>query len=257
MGKSGAPAVTSVMPSSVTAWTSFEASVGTLNLDAKTAKHTPPVFEDTRVYREEGDIVSILRHDLNRLSALNPGAQVVSAATWGAIIGKPDLACIKEEGNTRTEQDVLFHIEVKRPENLQSDNIVQDYNNAEPNSWVISSVSQIFRYMRLLGHQYGVLTTGSQTWFIQRVAPNTDDIRMSRAIGISQAGPSLLECYLWLIRETNNSTWVLDPPEAGSYYEKAMLENGESSLQPEKGKGKKVERDFRPSTYTKRSVEAR
>ncbi|KAI7831680.1 hypothetical protein BC939DRAFT_147009 [Gamsiella multidivaricata] len=69
--------------------------------------------------------------------------------------------------------------------------------------------------MRSNGFRYDIIPTYTQTWFIKRVSECENDILVSPTIQFDSTRPTLLQCYLWLIRTADNDVeWQPDSPDA-------------------------------------------
>ncbi|KAG0226982.1 hypothetical protein BGW42_003269 [Actinomortierella wolfii] len=193
-------------------------------------------FSSVRTFTTESDLQGIFRHDVGSVRSLPPFAD-----TYGSFslpFGTPDLVCSREN-----DQSVLFPIEMKRLIELHLDDNTS-YPAAylaqeSPTQCPIGPLRQIFGYMRLNGFRYGVLSTYRQTWFIKRVSGRGNDILVSPTIRFDRTEPTLLQCYLWLIRTADNDTeWQPDIPDEASV--EAML----SKEQPDKDANR--DSDFDP-----------
>jgi len=55
--------------------------------------------------------------------------------------------------------------------------------------------------MKHNGFRYGVLSSYTQTWFLKRVVEDNNEVLLlSPTIRFDRRDPTLLQCYLWLIR---------------------------------------------------------
>ncbi|KAG0204366.1 hypothetical protein BGX28_003686 [Mortierella sp. GBA30] len=129
--------------------------------------------------------------------------------------GVPDLVCLRAGSDLSKPESVLFPIEIKRPALLRSENLIVDLMTQEQSGMARGSaraLNQTFGYMRLNGYRYGVLSTYEQTWFLQREGQGTNDLVVSPTIAFDRTEPSLLQCYLWFVRQANADVRDLDPP---------------------------------------------
>ncbi|KAG9062573.1 hypothetical protein KI688_005488 [Linnemannia hyalina] len=86
--------------------------------------------------------------------------------------GKPDLVCRRTQGSADDPQPVMFPIEIKRPIIFDCDDLVVHYNSL----------------------------------------PSDPAARRRWKHPLSQTRPTLLQCYLWVIREALHDDWVQDIP---------------------------------------------
>ncbi|KAF9272511.1 hypothetical protein BGZ74_005221, partial [Mortierella antarctica] len=154
----------------------------------------------------------LFKHDLGSVKVLPPFAKTTQIMRLGR--GVPDLVCLKQDGDPELGESVLFPIEIKRPVLLWSEDLVQDYLaqvTSEDARSALGPVNQIYGYMRLNGYRYGVLSTYEQTWFLKQGEQGTNDLMISPTIAFDVSEPSLLQCYVWFIRQAN-AEQPLDPP---------------------------------------------
>ncbi|KAG0007741.1 hypothetical protein BGZ81_004635, partial [Podila clonocystis] len=102
------------------------------------------------------------------------------------------------------------------PAVLRSENLVEDYEAQERSGAAagpVDALRQAFGYMRLNGYRYGVLSTYEQTWFLKRGDQDADrDLMVSPTIAFNRSEPTLLQCYLWFIRQADADKRPLDSP---------------------------------------------
>ncbi|KAG0258894.1 hypothetical protein DFQ27_004402 [Actinomortierella ambigua] len=169
-------------------------------------------------YRGEVDIQAIFRVDVGSVKILPPFA--VTLSVFDLQHGTPDLVCSRHD-----ESSALFPIELKRPIELHLDDTDFPAAFLAPQSSTQSPIGplrQIFGYMKLNGFRYGVLSTYRQTWFFKRVSRDSNDILVSPIIQFDRTEPTLLQCYLWLIRTADSDTeWQPDIPDEATV--EAML----------------------------------
>ncbi|KAF9125289.1 hypothetical protein BGW39_007526 [Mortierella sp. 14UC] len=209
--RSGHPSV-SVTPSSVKLWPDFMDCVRRMELE-RTPQYPRPKFRDDRIFLQEATLHELFAQDFGVVELLPPGARTIKI--MALLHGSPDLVCMRAQGGFDDPTAVLFPIEIKRPIRLRSDNLVEDYTRqwqSGGEQGPIGPLSQIFGYMRLNGFRYGVLTTYEKTWFIKRTMRHTKDLVVSPTISSSGTGPTLLQCYLWFIRQAHDDEWTLDTP---------------------------------------------
>ncbi|KAG0269464.1 hypothetical protein DFQ27_003376 [Actinomortierella ambigua] len=178
--------------------------VRNMNLNS-TPRYRRPRFMERRSFRPESELQQLFKYDLGSVSVLPPFAETIQVMSLRH--GKPDLVCLKAGGDPDLAESVLFPIEIKRPVILRSENLVQDYlaqDQSGDTGGVLGPVNQIYGYMRLNGYRYGILSTYEQTWFMKRGNLGTNDLMISPAIAFDSREPSLLQYYLWFIREANN-----------------------------------------------------
>ncbi|KAF9088772.1 hypothetical protein BGX27_002629 [Mortierella sp. AM989] len=242
--------VCSLTPTSVQHWDAFLSQVRHLALDTEPI-HSPPNLSSVRTFTTESDLQGIFRHDVGSVRSLPPFADTYGS--FSLTFGTPDLVCSREN-----DQSELFPIEMKRPfeskpkkqpVNISAFELYLDDNTSYPTAYLaresptqapVGPLRQIFGYMRFNGFRYGVLSTYRQTWFIKRVSGCSNDILVSPTIRFNRTDPTLLQCYLWLIRTADNDTeWQPDILDEASV--EAML----SKQQPE-DKDANRDSDFDP-----------
>ncbi|KAG0082598.1 hypothetical protein BGZ93_002353 [Podila epicladia] len=129
--------------------------------------------------------------------------------------GCADAVCVKGGGDPMLAEDILFPVIIKRSLDVQSDNLVEDYNRDSQRGAIgpaAMALRHLFACMRLNGYRYGILSTVAQSWFVKRTSRGLDDICVSPAIKVDQKPPTLLQHYLWFIRQAFTDSWELDPP---------------------------------------------
>ncbi|KAG0261429.1 hypothetical protein DFQ27_002952 [Actinomortierella ambigua] len=204
-----------------------------------TPRYMHPQFMKDRTFRSESMLHDLFRHDLGSVKVLPPFAE--TAQSMRLRHGKPDLVCLKTNSDPNLPESVLFPIEIECPAVLWSDDLVHDY--LEDAGGVAGPVNQIYGDMRLNGYRYGILSTYEQTWFMKRGDQGANDLMISPAIAFNISEPSLLQCYMWFIRQANADERPLDPPDA--YEMKHVLtyeENNERQQRRDAG-SKKQETD--------------
>jgi len=144
---------------------------------------------------------ALFRHDFGSVVALPPFT--VTTQINGLRYGSPDLVCERPNGS------VLFPIEVKKPIVLRSEDLVGDLL-ANVRS-VVGPVNQEYGYIRLNGFRCGTLTTYEQTWFMKLGERGPNDLLISPAIAFNDTEPSLLQCYLWFIRQAAADEPMIPP----------------------------------------------
>lgn len=188
-------------------------SVLSMELDP-TPKHKRPQFMEDRGYTLESTLHELFKHDFGCVKVLPPLAKTTQI--MGLSRGLPDLVCLRNNSDRDMPESVLFPIEIKRPAVLQSENLVEDYETQEQSGTAASprdALRQAFGYMRLNGYRYGVLSTYEQTWFLKRGDQDADhDLMVSPTIAFNRSEPTLLQCYLWFIRQADADQRPLDPP---------------------------------------------
>ncbi|KAF8926465.1 hypothetical protein BGZ47_002706 [Haplosporangium gracile] len=195
-------------------------SVRSMELDA-TPQYERPQFMEDRIYRPESMLHQLFRHDLGSVKVLPPFA--VTTQTMGLRRGIPDLVCLKENSDPRLPESVLFPIEIKRPVLLQTDDLLDDYlaeDRTGDARGVVGPVNQVYGYMRLNGYRYGILSTYEQTWFMKRGDQGANDLMISPTIAFDISEPSLLQCYVWFIRQAVADEQPLNPP---TDFEKSLM----------------------------------
>jgi hypothetical protein len=178
-----------------------------------TPQYERPRFMEDRKFRPESMLHVLFKHDFGSVKVLPPFAETTQIMRLRR--GIPDLVCLKENSNPELPQSVLFPIEIKRPVLLQSDDLLHDYlveDRTEYTRRVMGPVNQVFGYMRLNGYRYGFLSAYEQTWFMKRGDQGTKDLMISPTIAFDVSEPSLLQCYVWFIRQAFADERPLDPP---------------------------------------------
>ncbi|KAG0082964.1 hypothetical protein BGZ92_011203 [Podila epicladia] len=149
--------------------------------------------------------------------------------------GCADAVCVKGGGDPMLAEDILFPVIIKRSLDVQSDNLVEDYNRDSQRGAIgpaAMALRHLFACMRLNGYRYGILSTVAQSWFVKRTSRGLDDICVSPAIKVDQKPPTLLQHYLWFIRQAFTDSWELDPPATQfvtSWIEESIQDMGVSS----------------------------
>ncbi|KAG0095046.1 hypothetical protein BGZ93_006400 [Podila epicladia] len=187
-------------------------SVRNMVLDP-TPKHKHPQFMEDRIYAPESMLHDLFKHDFGSVKVLPPFAETTQS--MGLTYGNPDLVCLRENSDRDLPESVLFPIEIKRPAVLRSGNLVEDYEAQERSGAATGpgdALRQVFGYMRLNGYRYGLLSTYEQTWFLKRGDQDADrDLMVSPTIAFNCSEPTLLQCYLWFIRQADADKRPLDP----------------------------------------------
>src|SRR5690606_34260227 len=111
-------------------------------------------------------------------------------------------------------------------------------------------LKQIAGYMWCNGFKYGVLTTYNQTWFIRCTShQESHDIEISPTIYFNQNNPTLLQCYLWFIRQSHNDEYRrLIPPSEYDLNDVCDAKGDDSDYQPpphDESERKNQEKGFR------------
>ncbi|KAF9384816.1 hypothetical protein CPB97_005365 [Podila verticillata] len=188
-------------------------SVLSMELDP-TPKHKRPQFMEDRKYAPESMLHELFKHDFGSVKVLPPFAETTHIMRLRH--GVPDLVCLRENSDCDLPESVLFPVEIKRPAVLRSGNLVEDYEAQERSDTSAGpgdALRQAFGYMRLNGYRYGILSTYEQTWFLKRGDQDADhDLMVSPTIAFNRSEPTLLQCYLWFIRQADSDTRPLDPP---------------------------------------------
>ncbi|KAG0195475.1 hypothetical protein BGX28_001302, partial [Mortierella sp. GBA30] len=187
-------------------------SVRSMGLDA-TPQYKRPRFMEDRKFRPESMLHDLFKHDFGSVKVLPPFAETTQIMRLRR--GIPDLVCLKENSDPELPESVLFPIEIMRPVLLQSEDLLHD-SLAEDRTGdargVVGPVNQAYGYMRLNGYGYGILSTYEQTWFMKRGDQGTNDLMISPTIAFDISEPSLLQCYVWFIRQAVADERPLDPP---------------------------------------------
>ncbi|KAF9165642.1 hypothetical protein DFQ26_009654 [Actinomortierella ambigua] len=220
--------------------------VRNMDLDS-TPRYRRPRFMERRSFRPESELQQLFKYDLGCVSVLPPFAETIQVMSLRH--GKPDLVCLKAGGDPDLAESVLFPIEIKRPVILRSENLVQDYlaqDQSGDTGGVLGPVNQIYGYMRLNGYRYGILSTYEQTWFMKRGNLGTNDLMISPAIAFDSREPTLLQYYLWFIREASNDPQPLDPP----------TDKAKAQMLKDERRNDKRRRDARSDKAKKRPLKA-
>ncbi|ORZ10006.1 hypothetical protein BCR41DRAFT_132343 [Lobosporangium transversale] len=213
-------------------------------------QYTRPSFSLVRTFTTESDLQGIFRYDVGSVRGLPPFTD--TRGSFRLTYGTPDLVCSREDNRL-----ALFPIEMKRPVKLHLNDdtsysvayLAQGSSSQGP----VGPLKQIFGYIRLNGFRYGVLSTYTQTWFIKRDSAHGDGILISPTIHFDRTNPTLLQCYLWLIRTVDSDTeWQPDIPDETSVEYMLSKEQPEdkatkrdSDFVPERGGGGKWKQGFR------------
>lgn len=175
-----------------------------------------PTFRSRRQYGTKRSYVSGFIDILGELSMLPPFATTKYPCELRR--GCADAVCSKGGGDRMVAEDILFPVIIKRSLDVQSDNLVEDYNRDSQQGtmgWAAMALRHLFACMRLNGYRYGVLSTVAQTWFVKRTSQGSDDIWVSPAIKGHKKRPSLLQHYLWFIRQAStHGNWTLQQSNA-------------------------------------------
>ncbi|KAF9378893.1 hypothetical protein CPC16_011072 [Podila verticillata] len=188
-------------------------SVRSMEVDP-TPQYERPRFVEDRKFRPESVLHDLFKHDFGSVNVLPPFADTTQIMKLRR--GVPDLVCLRKNNDPDMPESVLFPIKIKSPAVLRSGNLVEDYE-AQGRSGAAAgpgdSFRQAFGYMRLNGYRYGVLSTYEQTWFLKRGDQDADhDVMVSPTIAFNRSEPTLLQCYLWFIRQADADKRPLDPP---------------------------------------------
>ncbi|KAF9157322.1 hypothetical protein DFQ26_008852, partial [Actinomortierella ambigua] len=81
------------------------------------------------------------------------------------------------------------------------------------------------------------------TWFMKRGDQGANDLMISPAIAFDISEPSLLQCYLWFIRQANADERPLDPPDAYEMRHVLTYEENNERQQRRDAGSKKQETD--------------
>ncbi|KAG0253177.1 hypothetical protein DFQ27_007628 [Actinomortierella ambigua] len=183
-----------------------------MELDS-TPKYERPRFMKDRRFDSESMLQDLFKNDFGSVRVLPPYAETTQILTLRR--GKPDLVCLRAGSDPDLAESVLFPIVIKLPTILRSEDLVGDYLTQDQSGnagGVLDPVHQIYGYIRLNGYRYGILSTYEQTWFMKRGDHGPNDLMISPAIASKSQQPTLLQCYLWFIREASADARSLDPP---------------------------------------------
>ncbi|KAG0366522.1 hypothetical protein BGZ54_005232 [Gamsiella multidivaricata] len=187
----------SLTPTLVAVWDGFLTLVCQMQLKTEPI-HPRPSFLPVRTFVTEPNLHAAFQCDVGSVQSLPPFANTLSST--GLRYSVPDLVCSRQNDPA----SILFLIEMKMPSYLYLDDgtgystayKAQESRTQGP----AGALRQIFGYMRFNGFHYGVLSTYIQTWFIKRVKERENHILVSPTIQYDSTEPTLLQCYLWLIR---------------------------------------------------------
>ncbi|KAG0038649.1 hypothetical protein BGZ83_003028 [Gryganskiella cystojenkinii] len=132
------------------------------------------------------------------------------------VTGKPDRICY-----LRASQELRMLIEIKTIRALSCNNLVTKYKedmgliaeDRAPMNPTWRQVHQIFGYLCHNGLRYGILTTYNDTWFMRRDAGN---LWISPSIRHDNTGPTVLQCYKYLMELTEQDYTSPPPPPSPS-----------------------------------------
>jgi len=164
--------------------------------------HRPPVFSHTRRFHIEVGLQSIFTQDVGSVGCLRPLTETVPPPT--VYRGNPDLICRRLQ-----DEVTLILIEIKRPLILTIANgttFADTYNRGERSARF--ALHQILGYLWCNGFRYGVLSTMQQTWFLRQT---NRAVEISPTITIDSQDPTLLQAYLWFIRQANEDPSSIVP----------------------------------------------
>ncbi|KAG0362078.1 hypothetical protein BG005_006735 [Podila minutissima] len=226
-----------------------------------TPKYKRPQFMEDRIYAPESMLHHLFKHDFGSVKVLPPFANTTQI--MGLLRGVPDLVCLRENSDRDSPESVLFPIEMKRPAVLRSGNLVEDYEAQERSGAAAGpgdALRQAFGYMRLNGYRFGVLSTYEQTWFLKRGDQDADhDLMVSPTIAFNRSEPTLLQCYLWFIRQADADKRPLDPPTDTEMQKMRKNEERRNDKRRKIGKPnkeKKPTKDSLPSLFSSRKTQS-
>lgn len=189
----------------------------------QTPQYGPPRFLDIRNFEREETLHGLFQYDLGSIWVLPPFATMEKI--MGLEHGSPDLVCLKKGGDTTKWQSILFPIEMKRPVILESEDLVADYNSqvqAGQATGMVRSVQQEYGYLWCNGYRYGILSSYEQTWFTKRDRANFQTLLVSPPIRFDWTEPTLLQCYLWFIRQASADKNSLLKPLSATQVEEIL-----------------------------------
>ncbi|KAG0367480.1 hypothetical protein BC939DRAFT_504160 [Gamsiella multidivaricata] len=222
---------------SVAIWNDFLALVRQMPLETEPTYPRPRSRSD-RMFVAEPSLHEIFQCDVGAVQSLPPFANTFCSVSLQHSI--PDLVCSRQNDFN----SVLFPIEMKKPSYLHLD-VGTNYRSAyrpqgSRTQGPAGALKQIFGYIRFNGFRYGVLSTYDQTWFIKRVREHEDDILVSPTIHFDSTEPTLLQCYLWLIRTAaKDDEWQPDRPDSPTV--NSMLADEQAKV-----RAAKRDRDWKP-----------
>ncbi|KAJ3284436.1 hypothetical protein HDU79_008120 [Rhizoclosmatium sp. JEL0117] len=158
------------------------------------------------------------------------------------ILGDPDRIWATDENGLRLPK---LAIEFKTPwEFPRVSNLIEAYqaeiqllkeNKRTVKGKVVRALEQIFVYMAINRHRYGVLTTLDQTWFIRRADDDfptspcsTSRLEISPTISSSSMSPNLTLTSAWmavLLSMELKSNWIYAPPRSSSVVNPSIQTN--------------------------------
>ncbi|GJJ76177.1 hypothetical protein EMPS_08536 [Entomortierella parvispora] len=204
----------SLTPHAVRLWRNFLPSVRAMQL-ANVPLYPRPIFHPRRQANSESTLTGVFLNDMGSLETLPPFARTEEVTSLiGIKYGIPDLvcSCLQADGISTT---LLFPVEVKTSGVLHlNDGIRYDLAYHQQISRSIGParpLRQIYGYMKLNGFRYGVLSTYKQTWFFMITGVNNDELLVSPTIPYNNRGPTVQQCYLWLIRQAQRNGRLNNP----------------------------------------------
>ncbi|GJJ69422.1 hypothetical protein EMPS_01768 [Entomortierella parvispora] len=186
-------------PRKVHSWDTFVPSVLGMSL-ATTPMYARPVFYRRRVAWSKLELCWIFNNDIGSVEGLPPFPRISYAN--GLLCGVPDGVCLCTGiDGPYTE---LFPLAFKMPDAFRLPDGVS-FHEAYHQQGSISHgpagpLNQIYGYMKLNGHRYGMLSTYNQTWFLKITGEVDDELLVSTTIPYDSTEPTVRQCYWWLVR---------------------------------------------------------
>ncbi|KAI1292366.1 hypothetical protein EDD11_008793 [Mortierella claussenii] len=186
-------------PAKVREWDNFFLPVLEMELTTEPRQYPRPDFHPLRTVSTEANLHDLFRVDVGSVRSLPDSADTHTATTTALTYGVPDLLCSRTETDGKLRH--LFPIEMKRPAILHlNDDVSFRTAYGGSRSRARGPLKQLYGYMKYNGFRYGVLSTYTQTWFVKRDGNGGREALVSPTILFNRTVPTLLQCYLWLIR---------------------------------------------------------
>jgi tRNA A-37 threonylcarbamoyl transferase component Bud32 len=169
---------------------------------------TPTFFRNKRVEVEQ-DVQEALATVWEALMPFLPsGFHLSSGGAPRGIIGKPDKILVNSE-------KICLVIEIKPAWVLPTDDLVATFNqkvierqdDITSPVCVFDALRQIFGYLSYNLLRFGVLTCYDKTWFMYRPLEKPSELRISSAIRHDRSHPTLLQCFMYIIKQALNDSY--------------------------------------------------
>ncbi|KAI9241658.1 MAG: kinase-like domain-containing protein [Podila humilis] len=200
-------------PTEIIEWTHFPTEAAELNHSTNRRLRPADYHFNTRLFASNKESVGIALTEnvYNFLNRLQTTARIGMYSDIDKVTGKPDRICY-----IRTSQELRMLIEIKTTQALSCNNLVTKYmqdmdliaNDRAPTNPIWRQVHQIFGYLCHNSLRYGILTTYNDTWFMKR---DVGTLWISPSIRHDNTGPTLLQCYKYLM-ELTDQDYISPPP---------------------------------------------